>query len=495
MQPQGTMYSLRFLSGPHAGAEAVLGAGEYVVGSDANSDVILQDPAVAPRHLLLVLGSEEMAVEPFEEGVYLEGREVSAGRSPLASFQVLTVGATCLALALRGELWPEVALPVVQRASGEPVQGIVHEPDGANVTDEPDESGAVRETGEDGPADRKDAAGQAEGGAQVLWMHWKPALGFVGLLVLFWLMVHALWPASPEQAVQADPVAALEAVLDNLGIEGARVVRKGDGLFSMTGYVSTVEQRRALNDALRTLPFSVTLDVRVTGQLMQAVREVLRMLALEMEVEDMGQGVVRIHGYSGDDAVLARLEKQLADDVPGLNDVFLDAVKLVEVYPVLNRLLLREGLSGMVGFEPHPGWIAVSGTLDLDQRAAWSRVKEALADKLGMTVPFRESFTVPLSPLSVVTPMKEQPGASSPPKEVGTGTAAGEGLAGTASLSGLNIRSISLLPIPSFVTDQGERYFEGARLSDGSVVMAIGVRGIVIRQNGMQTTVPIGGKQ
>ncbi len=495
MQSQGSTYSLRFLSGPHAGAEAVLGDGEYVVGSDADSDVILQDPAVAPRHLLLILHSGEVAVEPFEEGVYLEGREITAGRFSLASFQVLMVGATCLALALQGELWPEVALPVVRRTLGASAGGIVDEPDGADAKDEPDEPGVVREAGEDGPGDRQDVPGQAGAASSVLWRYWKPVLGFAGMLVLLWLLVHALWPASPEQAVPAQPLAALETVLDDLGIEGARVVRKGDGLFFLTAYVSTEEQRRALNDALRTLPFSVTLDVRVTGQLMQAVREVLRLLALDMEVEDMGQGVVRVHGYVGDDAGLTRLERQLADDVPGLNDVVLDVLKPAEVFPVLNRFLVHEGLSGSVRFEPHPGWIGVSGALNWDQRAAWSRVKAALAHELGMTVPFRETFTASLSPLLVSAPAGEEPAASMMPIAVGTGTTAGKGLEGTASLSGLNVRSISLLPIPSFVTDQGERYFEGARLSDGSVVMAIGVKGIVIGHNGTQITVTMGGNR
>ena len=48
---------IKILTGPHAGAEALLDPGAYVLGADDVCDIILQDSGVAGRHMRLKLES------------------------------------------------------------------------------------------------------------------------------------------------------------------------------------------------------------------------------------------------------------------------------------------------------------------------------------------------------------------------------------------------------------------------------------------------------
>lgn len=117
MPAHDARYVLRFLSGPHAGTEVVLGLGTYVLGSAEQADLIVRDPEVAARHLLLDLGPGELSAQPQEARFFLDGREIVQDRVSISAFQVITAGFTNLALAPQGQPWPSIELPTLEQAA------------------------------------------------------------------------------------------------------------------------------------------------------------------------------------------------------------------------------------------------------------------------------------------------------------------------------------------------------------------------------------------
>ena len=58
-------YILKFLSGPHLGAEVTLTPGEYLIGRGDQCDIVLDDQDLAPVHARLALSAAGAADSRF----------------------------------------------------------------------------------------------------------------------------------------------------------------------------------------------------------------------------------------------------------------------------------------------------------------------------------------------------------------------------------------------------------------------------------------------
>jgi len=489
-------YVLRFLSGPHAGAEAVVNDGAYVLGNGADSDLVIQDPGIAARHLLLELRSGRMTAESLDAAFFLDGEEVGQGRVTLAPFQVLTAGATSMALARYGDPWPEPAIPPLRTDAG--LTGKEAE-DAALPGPEknPEDHAAPPPDDQDDEPDSRSVMppGFLARLPRWAWLAGPPLI----VAAVFWLGTVLITPSAVEDRAPTEPWTDLLGVLDELNLEQVRAERKAGGRFIVNGLVATDAQQRALRLALRDLPFPVSLRVVVMERRIRAVEEVLRILGLRHQVEDLGQGRLRLSGYVRDEAVLARLEEQLASDVPGLDDVLMKVVRYVEVHAALVQHMRHEGLLGLVQLEPHAGWITAGGALDPQQRRAWGRVKDAVEQEMEAPIVFQEEFTFPpLAPAAAAPdPRETRPAKASSSAGSGSGLppnkATNREEARPPRIFPLPIRGISLVPIPFVLTADGERVFSGARLPDGGIVESIGLRGIVVLRQGQRIIYPTGG--
>ncbi|MDR2162281.1 MAG: hypothetical protein LBO77_09120 [Desulfovibrio sp.] len=103
---------LKILSGLHAGAEMELGAGDWVLGSGEESDLIITDAGVAPRHVLLrIMANGEYALTPQDDSVWVAGASVAPVGQPLPPFAVFSVGGVHMALGHATDAWPALCLP------------------------------------------------------------------------------------------------------------------------------------------------------------------------------------------------------------------------------------------------------------------------------------------------------------------------------------------------------------------------------------------------
>ncbi|WP_433050689.1 FtsK/SpoIIIE domain-containing protein [Dactylosporangium sp. CS-033363] len=92
---EGHRFELLVLAGPDAGVWLPLSPGEFVIGTDPASDLVLTDPTAGRRHLHLGIGSHEVAATDLRSpgGTRLDG-EPLAGTATLAGGQLLRLGAT-----------------------------------------------------------------------------------------------------------------------------------------------------------------------------------------------------------------------------------------------------------------------------------------------------------------------------------------------------------------------------------------------------------------
>jgi hypothetical protein len=94
-------YTLCVETGPHAGAVQRLAPGLYTAGAATPATLVLQDDGLAPLHVLLELGEDEIRIEALNGEVAIEGvrRPLSQGQEYSTPAPVaLTIGSTRISL-------------------------------------------------------------------------------------------------------------------------------------------------------------------------------------------------------------------------------------------------------------------------------------------------------------------------------------------------------------------------------------------------------------
>ena len=309
MYESGQRFILKFFSGPHAGAEVLLPAGDYTLGSAESCDIVLHDAAVAPRHARLRLGATGIQLSPLEHAVALAGRPIEEETS-LAFRQIATLGTTHFAAAPEGEPWESITLPDLAPASAPPplAEAPVVEPTiqpmPAASGDIPNPSPAKRSN----PRARKFAS---LGGIAVI-------AGGLAIMLFYGNGQPTAASLPTPSARSSDMEHQIRAVLAELKIEGVQLSRSEKGEWRLGGYVADAEQKRRLATALQQRGLRTPLQVWSPDELLESGRAVLNGLNLPLAVSYEAPGILVLNGDAPDGQRVTRALEMLQRDIPGL---------------------------------------------------------------------------------------------------------------------------------------------------------------------------------
>ena len=105
------LWTLRILSGVHAGAEAVLADKEdATIGSHDECDLVFEDAGLGERHIRLSVADSgvRLNVLDFDQPVFVDGRKIDDA-ADLEPYQVVACGLSSFALGPAGQEWPKIA--------------------------------------------------------------------------------------------------------------------------------------------------------------------------------------------------------------------------------------------------------------------------------------------------------------------------------------------------------------------------------------------------
>jgi Inner membrane component of T3SS, cytoplasmic domain/Inner membrane component of T3SS, periplasmic domain len=95
MVASASIWRFEVADGPNAGASVTLAPGRYRLGSAADNDIVLADPAVSASHAMLELAPGRAGITALAPGVMLQRRRLRTGGSrPLTSGTLVTLGTT-----------------------------------------------------------------------------------------------------------------------------------------------------------------------------------------------------------------------------------------------------------------------------------------------------------------------------------------------------------------------------------------------------------------
>lgn len=273
-------WCLRFLSGAVKGRTIALKPGANLLGSGAESDVLLPGGDVLGRHLVIHVGELVVTLQRVgDAAAQLNGDALATQRRSVIAGDVVSIGAIDFQL--------DRSYPAAPPADDAPEDEDF--PESLLGPELPDRAAAT--------------APVARGPSR----HWSVAalLLAAGMLAAF-----AAWNGGEGAARAAGELPELGRVLKPY--PEVELLAAGSG-FEVRGYVESTARRQALQQALAPFGSRVQLHVHAADQIVEQARQYLAEPGLSLNYG--GQGRLVVSGTVDDPAVRRKL-RRLAEDLP-----------------------------------------------------------------------------------------------------------------------------------------------------------------------------------
>lgn len=223
-----------------------------------------------------------------------------------------------------------------------------------------------------------------------------------------------------------------------------------DQKISLSGYVETKLERKKLLKQAESLNIRFTSDIRTMEEIKFAARFILKNLeldAIEMRSGQVAGSLVFVTDSHNLNA-WSRVEQVLQRDIPGLTTFDLEIVEEKPALEQLNELLQQSSFNDKIIVEDRGDIIELVGQLNGSQMREFEQLKKQFTIKFGNN-----------PRLILSTPVIKQEDSPN---------------------LNLRFRTVHLGNVPYIVLDNGERYFEGARLPNGARLKSISSEGVFL---------------
>lgn len=516
---------LRVIAGLQRGAEMALRPGRYLVGADAECDIVLADDLIADTHIVIDIADGALTVEarggPAAVGdKLLQPGEGTRETPPLA----ISLGQTGLGVGDPETDWSALALPDLAAVTAaaeeidpeedkEGVEGAADEGDAETEADglfadaQTEEATAqdiedtTDENADDECTDRMDAnAGDAAADHKAvldlsllarLKEHQSAAaiaaaLGFAVIATTAFL-VHGTGDHGNREAIAQTETAAnpgshdnIRMLLNEAGIAEVDLRRDENGFYRLSGYIADKEARIAMHSVLQEARVSFHDKVRQVDEIMRTVQFSLDRyqwptagFSEHLILSYIGGGVFALDGYLGPEVDRTDLNRQITADAPGVVRLDFKRARLADWQAELENELERAGLKPWIVTDLVDGAIHVSGEVTLKEADAWRNVgQEFVAKSRGwpkLKIAVRAAGRHRLNAATPTTPEITTAAVSAP----------------RARLS----RDVNIIGVimPSngpgrVLLDNGSSRAEGEALYDGAILQSVSLNKIIIRK-------------
>ena len=309
-----TLYELRVLAGPQAGASLPLKPGASVdVGSltAGGCQVVLRDPQVSEQRVRLHVRQMDVRIEVLAGSIDMAGQRLTAPYTlDWPCFLPVRIGDTVLAVGTpdNESRWAEALNQALNPPAEEPVQAPVQHADVAGASAD-DESAEPAPAEAEAPPRRRPETWLAVGGG-LLTVAAFGLLAFVSI-------------ATPAKVSVESPVQRASHALAAPEFRSLRVEADADERLHVRGDLLTLADRARLDRDLNEASIEASIEVRVGEQVASAVREIYRMNGVVAEtvaptsIADVGQ--VQVKTSELDVPKLQHIEAAVRRDVQGLS--------------------------------------------------------------------------------------------------------------------------------------------------------------------------------
>lgn len=447
-------FILRVLTGPNAGAEALLGE-RTVVGSAESDDITIGDGALAAGHFTIQVKNGALILVVGDTPLTIKAEAKGKGAYQIAPFDLIKFGTTCCAIGPEGAAWPaydpsDLLPPVPAAAAPAIVPDVAESPPPEQPADPPT---PVKTR----PPKRR---------LPLPWIAAAAAVVLVLGLGVFWIEQQ-----ENEATTQASRQTAQEIVTAQ-GAKGVTVRTDGPHGLIAEGFVVTTEQQRRLRQALQEAGLAVKYRVASLEQQVSAARTIVAASGARLSVEgDPESGKIVLDGFLPEASQVDTIVRGLRRDIADLRPLETRIVTPETVRSQVVDRLRAAGLDGSTNVEVAGNVVRIRGSLPEDGRKAAARVADELNDRWQGAVKV-ENATIAVGSAPVPITGGVVVKASPPPSKFIIIVGGKDG----------------------FVRDEaGRRYGIGDKLANGEVIEEIRVEEVITSRDGVRYRYTFGG--
>jgi hypothetical protein len=285
-------WRLQFLRGPQHGRSVLLRHGENWIGSGADCEIVLADNDIEAKQLLLQVGDIAASIRNFgTTEVKINGEPLARQRRSLVPGDVLSLG--------------KIKFEIDRVSPAEEVVDMLEPPE--RVSDaSADATG--QQTPETVPRPFMHRLLAAYGGV-------ASVVGALLLAIGIFSWAGGWTDGRKGENTQVERVRELQQALTRYP---ELVLRAAGGRLTVTGYVSTGEERRQVQDLVLHSGTGAAADVHVVGDLLARARQYFSDTQLAITYD--GQGRLVISGAADQDAVWQRI-RNFTEDIGSVAEV------------------------------------------------------------------------------------------------------------------------------------------------------------------------------
>ncbi|KAB2644381.1 MAG: EscD/YscD/HrpQ family type III secretion system inner membrane ring protein [Verrucomicrobia bacterium] len=452
---------LKVLNGPNAGAQIMVSK-EITIGTSLESDLVLNDPHIAPIHCQIKKEKEEgFDIIPRDGIFFINGVQVLEKQALLTLGDVLTLGSTHLTGGPSEQLWPPVKIPEMQEI------GLVAPESPPETLPEPPAVGS------NSPSQNKRPFSNISIAILII----VGACLFMGV-VLFRIIAHknlmvpqnSFQPTSfdkedqervKEQRIAAEVTAKeLEKKFPKNKIKV--VERNGTSLLYI--YVHDQMQSDYVRKTMNEANVSIVCNIINIGNIDDSGLAMMQAMNLAVSVAvDDSTGNVTWSGYLPNQELYDAMKKQIERDLPAITEQEFHIVLGDEAIKHV-REILTKNYFGNITSTPERQNITLTGTIGMGDSIRWEEVLKKLKEEFHDNVKFLNMVTVGAAPSKIY-------GFFNAP-----------------------VVSISISSSPYAILGNGERIFPGAKTNNGYTVDSITRNGIQLINHGDKKTIPLNGQ-
>ena len=483
---------LRVLTGPNAGAEALLASGATVLGNAETSDLVLADPAIVAAHVSILVEGERAVLQVEGEPVWIGGAFVTEQTVELADYQVFRLGGSSCAIGRHGDDWPDFDPADLFADTFAPPAA----PPAARREDDA--------TGADGRPGTTETVTAADPGPETssvpaapavpLWVHlWrKPAvLGAASFLCLLLAGagLYAALVAGGAAESGADGAATAGALirqkLTELRLEDRITIEETpSGQVVLTGYVSSSAELSLLRNSLRNLDVTPVLRVAALDRQKIAAETLISRMGGSLSVAlDEEKGVLVLSGFLPTQELVDLLVASLEREIPGLRPLDARIDTVATVLAEARARLERDGLEDKISVSADDLKVRFQGRASDTARRSLEVIVRELSASWGRVIVFSDDTRGPAGQVATVPPTVSDVESQRPQAAVPAPVSAPRGpsvaLDFTVIVAGENAMARDSL---------GRRYQVGDKLPNGYLITEIDAEGVTATRNGKTKT-------
>jgi type III secretion system YscD/HrpQ family protein len=367
MKKKDSEFLLKILSGNHQGAETVFGYETVVVGSSNNSDVVLSDSFIEPRHMEITFSTEGIKLKPLNSKVFIDGKLVKNETTTVEEFQFITIGSTHIVIGPANQTWPAISAADAPQFGEE---DSAHEEQQEVVVDDKISANAT-------------TINKIKGKRS--WLYGGVTLvifGFAASLLFFVSMF------SDPAKVSENPnvFALLQNAVTEQGLAGDVTISKTPTGFVATGYTLSNEELSSLRTKLRSISPTIKQKIYSEEKILSEINALLSNVESHPKVQSISNGVFLVTGYAYDKDKWSKVRKRIVEDVMGIVDLQDEVILPIKAFNLTKPIIAKYKLTGKVGIVPQVDGIAIGGLVSTDEEENWRLAKLQIEKTFGKDI-------------------------------------------------------------------------------------------------------------